>query len=372
MQTKEFPTLYGLSSTGKPKEWKIRVITLPGSNGSENPIIEITHGYVDGKKVTSSRRVESGKNIGKTNETTAFEQACLEAQSLWTSKRDQKYIETIPTEDTKSDIILPMLAQKFKDRKHEIKYPCFAQPKLNGVRCLAQKLDGSVKYISRGGKEFTTLSHMTSYILNALQEDGEILDGEIFVKGWSFQEIIRNVKKQRDTSSQLQYWVYDKADPNLAFIDRSQWLEWNVGRLYPSIVLVDTLVVEKESDVYKLHKEFVSQGFEGIIIRNAGGRYIFDHRSKDLQKYKTFEDKEFKIIGGYEGEGLEEGCVVFVCDLGNGKEFHVRPRGSRDLRREWLKDLKNIVGKDLTVRYQDLSEDGVPTFGVGITIRDYE
>ena len=61
-----------------------------------------------------------------------------------------------------------------------------------------------------------------------------------------------------------------------------------------------------------------------------------------------------------------------MCQLDNGKEFHVRPRGSRDLRREWFKDLKNIVGKELTVRFQELSEDGVPIFPVGVVIRDYE
>jgi len=368
MQTKEFPTLYGLSSVGKPKMWKVRVV----DNGV--PTIEISHGYVDGKVVVSEKQIKTGKNIGKKNETTSFEQACADAQSLWTSKKDQKYIETIPTEETKSDIILPMLAQKFKDRKHEIKYPCFVQPKLNGVRCLAQKFEGDVKYLSRGGKEFTTLAHMTSHILNALKEENDgILDGEIFVKDWSFQEIIRNIKKQRDTSSQLQYWIYDKADPSMSFMDRNRWIQWNIGEHHhPELIEVDTLVCNCEHDIYKFHKTFVKQGFEGIIIRNADGKYIFDHRSKDLQKYKTFEDKEFKIIGGYEGEGLEEGCVVFVCDLGNGKEFHVRPRGSRNLRREWMKDLKNIVGKELTVRYQELSEDKVPIFGVGIAIRDYE
>jgi DNA ligase-1 len=367
MQTKEFPILYGLSSTGKPKMWKVRVI----DNGT--PAIEISHGYVDGKVVVSTKEIRSGKNIGKSNETTAFEQACADAQSLWTSKKDQKYIETIPTKDTKSDIILPMLAQKFKDRKHEITYPCFAQPKLNGVRCLAQKLSqNEVKYISRGGKEFTTLQHLTPHILNILCV-GDILDGEIFVKDWSFQEIIRNVKKQRETSNQLEYWIYDIANPEMTFSQRWNLIE-NMFLFKFDIPLksLTSYVVNNEEQVYQFHKIFVKQGFEGIIIRNMNGKYIFHHRSKDLQKYKTFEDKEFKIIGGYEGEGLEEGCVVFVCDLGNGKEFHVRPRGSRNLRREWLRDLKNIVGKDLTVRYQELSEDSVPIFGVGIAIRDYE
>ena len=367
MKTKEFPTLYGLSSTGKPKMWRIKVVDVGV------PAIEISHGYVDGKVVVSTKEIRSGKNIGKKNETTTFEQACSQAQSLWTSKKDQKYLETIPTEDTKSDIILPMLAQKFKDRKKDIQYPCFAQPKLNGVRCLSQKNNGDIKYISRGGKEFTTLEHLTPSLLDSIKEEPKIIpDGEIFVHGWSFQEIIRNVKKMRDTSKQLQYWIYDIAEPKWTFAERNLWITKHIGNHYPELIQVDTLLVRDEKDIYKLHKEFVKRGFEGIIIRNADGKYIFDHRSKDLQKYKTFEDKEFKIVGGVEGEGLEEGCVIFECDLGNGNTMKVRPKGSREIRREWFKDLPNIIGKELTVRYQDLSEDGVPTFAVGIAIRDYE
>jgi len=367
MQTKEFPTLYGISSTKKLKQWKVRVIDNYGT-----PAIEISHGYVDGKVIVSAKDIKSGKNIGKSNETTSFEQACADAKSLWTSKKDQKYIETIPTEETKSDIILPMLAQKFQDRKREIKYPCFAQPKLNGVRCLAQKIsEDKIKYISRGGKEFTTLRHLTTDISKAANIE-DILDGEIFVFGWSFQEIIRNLKKERETTKQLQYWVYDKADPSMTFRERYDWFSTAIHGYQANIVRVPTVEIQNEKEIYGWHKAFVSQGFEGIIIRNANGKYIFDHRSKDLQKYKTFEDKEFKIVGGCEGEGLEEGCVIFVCDLENGKTLKVRPRGSRELRREWLKDLNNIIGKELTVRYQELSEEGVPIFGVGIAIRDYE
>jgi DNA ligase 1 len=368
MKIKEYPVLYGLSSTEKQKMWQIRVV------GEKEPAIKISHGYVDGKIQTNSKKIKVGKNIGRSNETSAFEQACSEAQALWTKKKDKKYSDEIVTKESKSDIILPMLAQKFKDRKHNIVYPCYVQPKLNGVRCLAQKNDKKeVKYLTRGGKEYTTLSHLTKKILDIFGKENGILDGEIFVKDWSFQEIVRNVKKERDTTKQLQYWVYDFADPKMTFTQRLEWISKNIGAGHePEIILVPTFVANNEKEVYEFHKKFVNQGFEGVIIRNTHGKYIFDHRSKDLQKYKTFEDAEFKILGGEEGTGLEEGCIIFICNLGNGKTFKVRPKGSRELRKEWLKDLKNIIGKDLTVRYQEFSEEGVPIFPVGIAIRDYE
>jgi hypothetical protein len=62
----KFETLYGKSSTGKIKEWSVEVVKY--ANGTA--AIETTHGYIDGKKQVDVRDVTSGKNIGKSNETT--------------------------------------------------------------------------------------------------------------------------------------------------------------------------------------------------------------------------------------------------------------------------------------------------------------
>ena len=51
----------------------------------------------------------------------------------------------------------------------------------------------------------------------------------------------------------------------------------------------------------------------------------------------------------------------------------VRPRGSREQRRAWLLDFDRLCrDRQLTVRYQELSRDGVPRFPVGVSVRDYE
>lgn len=55
-----YTILYGLSSTGKPKQWAVSVKTF--DKYSE---IIVDHGYVNGKIVSSSRKLEVGKNIGK-------------------------------------------------------------------------------------------------------------------------------------------------------------------------------------------------------------------------------------------------------------------------------------------------------------------
>ena len=64
--------------------------------------------------------------------------------------------------------------------------------------------------------------------------------------------------------------------------------------------------------------------------------------------------------------------VVWECQTPDGQTFRVRPRGTQEARRELFENGGDYVGQQLTVRYQELTDDGVPRFPVGIAIRDYE
>jgi DNA ligase-1 len=124
--------------------------------------------------------------------------------------------------------------------------------------------------------------------------------------------------------------------------------------------------------MFRLHVIFTTQGNEGTIIRNKDGIYKLNHRSSDLQKYKSFQDDEYEIIGFKEGTNTDEGCVIWECKTPNGLEFSVRPRGTKEQRTEWFDNGESYIGSLLTVRYQELTDDGIPRFPVGIAIRDYE
>ena len=49
---------------------------------------------------------------------------------------------------------------------------------------------------------------------------GQILDGEIYIHGKSFQQIVRLVKKLRPESKTLQYHIYDIADQTKEYSNR--------------------------------------------------------------------------------------------------------------------------------------------------------
>ena len=66
-----FPPLYDVASTGKVKLWTIAVQDVSPTLST----ITITHGLEHGKMQTTVRKVTDGKNVGRANATTIFEQA---------------------------------------------------------------------------------------------------------------------------------------------------------------------------------------------------------------------------------------------------------------------------------------------------------
>jgi len=118
--------------------------------------------------------------------------------------------------------------------------------------------------------------------------------------------------------------------------------------------------------------KFLADGDEGVMIRNAASPYQVGKRSYHLQKFKKFFDDEYKIIGANEGQGNDIGTVVWVCETPQGLPFAVRPKGTRAERQDWYQNRDQYIGKGLTVKYQELTNDGIPRFPVGIAIRDYE
>tara|TARA_B100000131_G_scaffold168442_1_gene162768 strand:- start:455 stop:1582 length:1128 start_codon:yes stop_codon:yes gene_type:complete len=372
------PTLYGRSTNGKIKEWNISVLQM----GDGTCYIETEHGYEDGKKQLDQRYVGEGKNIGRANETTIYEQACSEARSAHSRKKDSGYVEDKDNIPSESDgMFLPMLAHRYDKHSAKINYPCWVQPKLDGVRMLARKDNGIVTMWSRKGKVIDIPDKINAQLCDML-EDGQCTDGELYVHGWTFQRIIAAVKKKRDDTDLLEYHIYDSPHSSLAFEDRLPQFGIQ-GARFPkycqgwtvigkNIKFIKTYNVETQDEFDIYEKNFVEQGYEGMMVRNQASAYKYKHRSYDLQKVKRFVDDEYEIIGGKDGSGRESGLIIYKCITPSGLEFDVRPRGSHEERAHAFKNLENNIGKMLTVRYQELTDDGRPRFPVGIAVRDYE
>jgi DNA ligase-1 len=380
------PKLYKKTSTGAIQEWLIFVKDV----GTAGPVICIFTQYggqVGGKIQETSDLISKGKNIGKINETTPLEQAQLEARAKWDKQKKKGYVERI--DDAEADAVdalieggvVPMLAQSFSKHGHKIKYPCFVQPKLDGIRCIAIIRGGECTLWSRTRKPITSCPHIVQE-LEAIFENARteiILDGELYNDNFksNFEHIVHLVRQEIPDQhhTDVQYHIYDMVSGS-EFSGRSDMLyEWlaDVAVEDSSLRLVETVRIKTEDQVMEYFEKFRDQGFEGAMLRNQDSRYV-SKRSYDLQKVKEFEDDEFTIVGIEEGRGKLAGHVgAFVCRTADGKEFLAKMSGETEKLREYFNNHGLWEGKNLTVQFQGFTgKEKVPRFPVGIAIRDYE
>ena len=364
--------------------WEVNVSEIPGTSGHAR--VSMLYGMSGCAMTERISYFKKGKNIGRANETTPLEQARLEALSKARKKLSANYVLTDPSqvagepgfENNGRKVLLPMLAKGYTPRQISKAGTLHLQPKLDGFRCVAGMVDGQVRLTTRNGKPIDTLQEISDELslVFALHSD-LVLDGEIYYHGWSFQRISSAIKKRSRDTSLLNYCIFDSIS-DAPFKDRYRVAKEALGSIRTDTsgcIAVETISARTEKDVNTAHNAFVSQGYEGTIIRVGKCRYRCDRRSGDLLKKKDFEDAEYVIVGG-EKELLqndEYGVIYTVKDPANENiQFNVRPAGSMETRSGALKSLADDIGKKLTVRFQELTNGGIPRFPVGLHLRELD
>ena len=321
--------------------WKVEV--------DKNKIV-VQHGFIDGKITTTETICEGKKN------TTAEEQAQKEAKALYQKKLKSGYYE----ENEKNDkIYFPMLAHEFSEKTV---YPCLVQPKLDGIRCVVYKKD-TIVFQSRNNTIFQPFPEIAKELEPFFIENPNlVLDGELYHHTMGFQKITSIVRKQDHTDlNLLQYHIYDLICEEPYVIRYEIIRNIKGSRLF----CVETKEATSRESIENYHTHYTKLGYEGVMIRNPYGLYQEKARSKDLLKYKHFKDAEFLVVGHTEGK---HGIPVFTCVTGD-KTFGVMMKTTTALKQEMLKNVTDYYHKYLTVKYQELSDDGIPRFPVGIGFR---
>jgi ATP-dependent DNA ligase len=322
-------------------------------------------GIIDGKEQISEYPVYE-TNIGRANYRNFGEQAVFESQALFKKKLNEGYYRTI--EEAKQAALSPKVVSNggvkpmkcYKYGEKPAEFPCYVQPKLNGMRCTH---NGDKLYTSTG-KEINTMQHIVEQVKNIPYQ----LDGELYQHGRPLQEIVGLVRAGENPDPErieLEYHVFDIIDFKLPFDKRLEVL-YNLN-----INLVETILVNSEQEADEQYKKWVSEGYEGMIYRKINSMYL-QKRSKDMLKRKDFLDSEFNIVGFTEGKGKMNGMLAsFIC-ISNGKEFDAPMNGTHKYLKKLWDTKEDYIGKNLTVRYLELTKDGVPSIPKGIEIRDYE
>lgn len=349
----------------KDKVWKIS--WFPNEDGTYS--IKTEHGKVNGKMVEHMILVKEGKNKGKKNETTVEQQAINMAQSDWNKKVRQGYHEA-DSDQHAPPVLKPMLALEYKGK---VAYPVWVQPKLDGVRCLVYaNEEGRVVFQSRQNTVYPPFEHMVDEVKGLLKRlpPKTVLDGELYTHGMGFEQIVSMVRRSKKRTVDLKYTVYDfmQGENTQTYEERLAVLT-KAYRPEKYVELIETQKVNEERELTPWLTHYLEKGYEGIMVRKNG--VYKEGRSKDLLKYKLFKDDEYEVVGHHMSK-VGDPVPIFECVTREGKRFSVMMKENHAEKIKRIENIEQWYGKKVTVKFQELTRDGIPRFPVGMGFRDYE
>jgi DNA ligase-1 len=376
----KYSTLYKVDSKGKLREWRME------TDGARYRTVS---GLADGKQVTSEWKDTVAKNVGRTNATTAEEQATAEVLAEYKKRLEGEYSATPTQAEGGFDFFKPMLADKWENRKDKLEYPVFVQPKLDGIRCVITR-EGM---FSRTGKPIVAAPHIWEVVKPLFRPYPQlILDGELYNHDLrdDFNKIVSLVRKTKPSTDDLvearqkiQYHIYDLPSSETTYDvnaeeehkqGRLKDLEFifeeylNNGPAQAIVRMVPTQLAQNEDEADQAYAGYLADGYEGGIVRTGQGLYV-NKRSKDLLKRKDFQDEEFKIVRIEQGSGNWAGYAKRVIfELPDGREATATLKGNQAFCAQVLSEADDYISGQVTVQYFALTPDGVPRFPIAKTI----
>lgn len=284
----------------------------------------------------------------------------------------------------------------------------YMQWKLDGWRCVARLQVGpqgvEVAMTTNNKKQFPWFVHLRTELqvflstpqARKLSLDG--LDGEIYAHRMvdengeglddnnRFQAITKMCsltrKEPHPLESQLCFVVFDLVDlsgkiPQYKRFERLDKIFASCQKKCPHILKCDTKIGYCIEDIVDYHDNAAQEGYEGVIIRALDMKYS-QKRNYSMRKYKNFLDREYEIVGVKKDDGVDDKYFVWICcdpdiidpSTGEPIEFSAKPKGCDEDRRYWYSNHIEYLGKYMTVKFQEYTEDGIPRFPIALGIRE--
>lgn len=298
---------------------------------------------------------------------------------------EYNYIQTyLPKYNTTDKgFVLPMLAKTLEDNKPFDKFgTLMGQWKINGLRCIvgAEKNEGSLfvpirfTYTSREGTTWNLhwmdeilFKKLNKELIDRMVEEGICLDGELYLPGYTVNEINSFVKNPKTPQHRLlQYWCYDICMEGISAKGRYEYLTtksyWSVKGFNSQedhlnnkeqFLILPTAQVPDITDARVFRDEYINLGFEGLILRNPTAEYAFGKRNSSMFKYKKKLDGLFSIVDVKEDK---RGLPIFTLqnDI-NSEYFECTINLPQDKQRNLMAMGKLLVGKKGLVEYRERS-----------------
>jgi ATP-dependent DNA ligase len=267
-----------------------------------------------------------------------------------------------------------MLCSPFEQKLvDKIKFPAYAQMKMDGMRFNAIVRDGKVEFRSRNGKQILLLGNLEAEFAALAGNIDCVFDGELLVMDdMTMQFADRQTgngilnKANKGTISavdaaKVHATVWDLI-PYVAFVDgycltpyakRFATLQAIVDKQESAgkkIWSVTSTIVQTLEEAQDIFQGYLADGYEGIILKDGSGEWE-DKRSKTQIKFKGELECDLKIVAVEEGKGKAVGMLgAIICESADGiVKVNVGSGFNDAQRKQYWKE--NLVDKIVAVKY---------------------
>ena len=261
-----------------------------------------------------------------------------------------------------------MLASGYDEKLvAKIKWPAFAQLKMDGMRFNAIVKDGKCEFRTRNGKEVNLLGNLEAEFIALAAGNNTVFDGELVVmdeEDWQYLDrqtgngILNKAVKGTITPELanrvcatlwdiIPYEDFQNSISKHAYKHRFALLEamhLDSGK----IRIVSNQIVANLEEARTLFERYLAEGQEGIILKDSMGLWE-NKRSRGQIKFKGELECDLKIVGIQEGTGKYVGKIgAYICESEDGILKCDVGSGFKDDQR--IID-QSVIGKVIAVKY---------------------
>lgn len=263
----------------------------------------------------------------------------------------QPHFKVGDRKEAKAPLSPAMLARPYKGTLPE-SYAC--EPKIDGVRVIitVSRETFEVTMTTRNGNPLPAIAHLGYWFTDVAHTYGVYCFDCEAVSGHDFFDGVGSIRSS-EPATDAKLWLLDLPDDVRTYADRRDMMA--EFKFNDTVMLIPSFANISPNDAFR---RFVSQGFEGAMVKDTEAPYQQGKRSNAWLKVKAVDSDDCAIVSVHEGRGRLAGTMGHVI-VENGIKLVRVGGGFTDAQRKEIWEARDtVIGSYLEVSFQHMTPAG--------------
>jgi DNA ligase-1 len=228
------------------------------------------------------------------------------------------------------------------------------EPKIDGVRVIVEVCRQSlaVAFKTRNGNPLPSIQHLSGWFADTAAKHGVYTFDCEAISGEDFYDSVGDIRSSEPAKDAF-LWLLDLPDDVGTYRERRSLMA--KFTYTDRVMLVESFVGINPNDAFR---RFVSQGFEGAMVKDLDAPYSQGKRSNAWLKVKAVDAEDCPVVSVHEGTGRLAGTMGHVVVENNGRLIRVGGGFTDEQRATIWANRDTVIGSFLEVTFQSKTPDG--------------